>query len=267
MARKAAIPTAVAVLAFIAALAFAYFGGEEDGGSRAVEPTPTVAAARTSDSPTAEASTPDRQATADATADEIDGTAAGSSADAAGTSTPSPSPSGTTAPPTVQPQAAAPPPPTPTALQSPVAGYRLRVPSLGVSATMTDLGVDDAGVMEVPLEAQLVGWYRFTSLPGQPGNVLLGGHITWHGATAVFRYLESMSPGDTIYIDTPDGQTLQYVVQEAWWAQPYSITDVRRVIGTRSGPETVTLFTCGGTWDSADREYSHRRVVTAVRVA
>ena len=162
--------------------------------------------------------------------------------------------------------ASAPRPPPPREPASPVAGYRLRVPSLGVSAIMIDLGVDATGVMEVPLEAQAVAWYRFTSLPGEDGNILLGGHITWRGATAVFRYLEEMEAGDQVIIDTPSGESLRYVVREAWWAQPYEQSDVRRVIGSRSGEQTVTLFTCGGIWDTDAREYSHRRVVTAVRI-
>ena len=155
---------------------------------------------------------------------------------------------------------------TPTPPPSPVAGYRLRVPRLAVDAVMIDLGVDANGVIEVPLEAQTVSWYRFTSLPGQAGNTLLGGHITWRGATAVFRYLEDVEAGDEIFIDTPSGETLHYIVEEVWWAEPNTSEDVRRVIGTRSGRETVTLFTCGGVWDTTNREYSHRRVVTAVRV-
>ena len=28
-------------------------------------------------------------------------------------------------------------------------------------------------------------------MPGEPGNTLLGGHITWGGATAVFRLVAS----------------------------------------------------------------------------
>ena len=159
--------------------------------------------------------------------------------------------------------AQAPPPPPPA---SGIEGYRLRVPRLGIDAFMLDLGVDDDGVMEVPREAQTVAWYRFTSVAGEPGNILLGGHITWGGATAVFRYLEEMSDGDEVFIDTTSGETIHYVVRETWWADPYAINDVRKVIGTRIGQQSITLFTCGGVWNTDAREYSHRRVVTAYRV-
>ena len=162
--------------------------------------------------------------------------------------------------------AVAPAPQPPPAPVSVIEGYRLRVPRLGIDAFMIDLGVDDQGVMEVPREAQTVAWYRFTSVPGEPGNILLGGHITWGGATAVFRYLEEMTNGDQIFIDTPSGETIHYVVRETWWADPYARQDVRRVIGGRSGSQSITLFTCGGIWSTDAREYSHRRVVTAVRV-
>ena len=160
--------------------------------------------------------------------------------------------------------AQAPPPPPPPV--SGIEGYRLRVPRLGIDAFMLDLGVDDDGVMEVPREAQTVAWYRFTSVPGEAGNILLGGHITWGGVTAVFRYLEEMSDGDEVFVDTPSGETIHYVVRETWWADPYAINDVRKVIGSRIGQQSITLFTCGGIWNTDAREYSHRRVVTAYRV-
>lgn len=237
--------------------------GAEPEAPRLPSPDAIAAAEQDSDADTdAAAATRDGEDDADGAvvAAPAQQPAAADSSDGADDTDASPAPSPSSVAPAPQP-----PTPTPTPA-SPVDGYRLRVPSLGVNAIMIDLGVDQDGVMEVPLEAQTVAWYRFTSRPGEPGNTLLGGHITWGGVTAVFRYLEEMEAGDVVIIDTPDGESLRYVVREAWWAEPYEQSDVRRVIGSRSGEETVTLFTCGGIWDTDAREYSHRRVVTAVRV-
>jgi LPXTG-site transpeptidase (sortase) family protein len=235
----------------------------EDGDADPASTEDADAGTGASEDTVAVASAP--QPAADEASDGADASGAAAAEDASAEETADDS-STEASPPPANALAQAPPAPPPAPdPASPVEGYRLRVPSLGVNAIMIDLGVDANGAMEVPLEAQTVAWYRFTSMPGEPGNILLGGHITWRGVTAVFRYLEEMEAGDEVYIDTPGGETIRYVVREAWWAQPYEQADVRRVIGTRSGQQTVTLFTCGGIWDTNSREYSHRRVVTAER--
>ena len=122
---------------------------------------------------------------------------------------------------------------------------------------------DAAGVMEVPTNAATVAWYGFTAMPGDPGNAVLAGHVTWGGARAVFNQLSALHTGDTVEVRTGDGD-LRYVVQRSYLVKPEE-ADIRAIIGPRDGPQTLTLITCGGSFDPSVREYDHRVIVFATR--
>ncbi len=155
---------------------------------------------------------------------------------------------------------------TPTAaIQSAPANaeVRLRIPTLNVDAAVTRLGFDGAGGFAVPTTAGGVGWYEFSAYPGAAGNAVLGGHLNWRGDRGVFDRLDELSAGDMIYVDTAAGQvTYQVVGSQSVTAQ----TPFADILGERSGPSTLTLFTCGGTFSTVAGEYDRRTVVRAVRV-
>lgn len=155
---------------------------------------------------------------------------------------------------------------TPTATVQPApanADVRLRIPALNVDAAVTTLGFDGAGGFAVPTTAGGVGWYEFSAYPGAAGNAVLGGHLNWRGDRGVFDRLDELSAGDMIYVDTAAGQVAYQVVgSQSVTAQ----TPFADILGERSGPSTLTLFTCGGTFSTVAGAYDRRTVVNAVRV-
>ena len=166
------------------------------------------------------------------------------------------------APAAVSEQAKAAPPPV--AAQG--AGWRIIIPQIGVDAPIVSVGLDSAGAMGVPRGPDEVGWYQYGPRPGQPGNVLLGGHVDWtdrqtgipHGA--VFWYLAKVPLGGEITIT--DGQrTYTYVVFEKrryQWEDPAGVSVLQPTSDSR-----ITVITCGGVFDRATRDYSMREVVIA----
>jgi LPXTG-site transpeptidase (sortase) family protein len=142
-------------------------------------------------------------------------------------------------------------------------GVRLRIPALGVDAMVSTLGFDGAGGYAVPNTAGGVGWYDFSAYPGAAGNAVLGGHLNWRGSRGVFDRLDELSSGDMIYVDTAAGEIAYQVVGSTSLAAE---TPFVEILGERTGPSTLTLFTCGGTFSTAAGSYDHRTVVNAVRV-
>lgn len=176
------------------------------------------------------------------------------------TPAPTPEPAATSSGGAVAPRPAAPSaprPPAPTVV-------RVRIPALAVDAPILQMGVDAAGVMEIPQSPSTVAWYGFTALPGTSGNAVMAGHVTWGGARAVFYQLQNLRPGDSIEVQTGDGG-LRYAVQRTYLVRPEE-ADIANIIGPRDGPQTLTLITCGGTFDSGAREYDHRVIVFATRI-
>jgi LPXTG-site transpeptidase (sortase) family protein len=141
---------------------------------------------------------------------------------------------------------------------------RLRIPALSVDAPVQAMGLDASGAMEVPYNPATVAWYGFTAMPGSSGNAVMSGHVDWLGARAVFYGIRSLKAGDLIEVTTSEG-SLRYSVERTYLVRPEE-ADVGEIVGQRRGPETLTLITCGGTFDRSTRDYDHRVIVRATRV-
>lgn len=190
---------------------------------------------------------------------------------------PSPAPQSVAGPPHIPAQATEPagrsagetPAAGPAAVAAPVAsqpvasGLRLRIPTLGIDAQIVTLGFTGDGQLDVPHNGSSVGWYDISPRPGEAGNALLGAHFDWDGALAVFAGLSQLSPGDLVFIDSGSAAQVAYEVSVATsvgWDHP--VADVLAANGAES---SLTLFTCGGNFDTERSEYDERLVVRAVQ--
>ena len=146
---------------------------------------------------------------------------------------------------------------------TPGPGSRLVVGKLGLNAPISIKGLGPGGVMQDPNGPWDVAWYNFTAWPGA-GNAVFSGHVDYAGVgPAVFAGLGALANGDTIQFSSA-GTTLSYrVVSNVLYTA--GTAPVAAIVG-QNGQDAVTLITCGGTWNAAARDYSHRRVVRAVRV-
>ena len=134
---------------------------------------------------------------------------------------------------------------------------RLVVPSIGVDSRVIPLGTkyDKNGnqVWETPPFA--VGHYRGTANPGEPGNVVLGGHISSPSEGSVFKRLPDVEIGDGVIVETSERTFL------------YQVTDIKVVDPDRvevmdpTESSIVTLITC-----VPDGIYTQRLIVRAEAV-
>jgi hypothetical protein len=139
----------------------------------------------------------------------------------------------------------------------------LRLPTLQVSAPVTEVRVRDDGALEVPAHPSQVGWWADGAAPGSGrGSVVVDGHVdsARYGAGAFFR-LRDLEEGDAIEMVAPDGTGFRYRVtalhqfpkDELPWAEVFS----------QEVPERLVLVTCGGRFDRSRRSYSDNVVVYA----
>jgi LPXTG-site transpeptidase (sortase) family protein len=142
---------------------------------------------------------------------------------------------------------------------------RLVVPSLDIDAPIVTLGVDATGTMEAPDNPTDVAWYDFSARPGEPGNVVLAGHLDYvNYGPAVFYHLKDAKAGDEIELVLVDGTTARYRVDDVT-AYDDATAPVQQIVGPTDG-EVVTLITCGGSFDQVSREYDKRVVLRAERI-
>jgi len=106
----------------------------------------------------------------------------------------------------------------------------IRAPSIGMDEPVL------AGI-DISVLNRGVGHWAGTALPGEEGNVVLGGHrTTW---THPFREIDELVPGDIIYMTDSGGSEVMYRVRESFVVEP---TDLW--ITYDQGSPTLTLFAC-----------------------
>jgi sortase (surface protein transpeptidase) len=138
---------------------------------------------------------------------------------------------------------------------------RLRIPAIGVSATVTSLGIKADQTVEVPENPAQVGWYRLGARPGQDGSAVLLGHVDSTEGPAVFYRLRSLTRGDEVDVRAADGSTTRFEVTSI---ATYANEDfpAQKVYRTTGSPG-LALVTCGGRYDAARGGYQSNVVVYA----
>lgn len=151
------------------------------------------------------------------------------------------------------------------ATTSAVAGVpeRIRIPAIGVDASLEHVGLGKTGNMAVPLQYADAGWYRYGPPAGAMGSAVIDGHVdSGLGIPAVFARLSELRAGDDIYIDTNRGESIRFVVESE---ATYALADVPRgMLFNRADRARLNLITCEGTWIPDQKMYDERHVVYAV---
>ena len=187
---------------------------------------------------------------------------------------PLPSPHEPTPTETVPPVSAAPPPPPaepapPAQVPPPVAvtPIRIEVPALGVDTIVVPVGVDSAGLMEVPEDVDTVGWYRFGPAPGAAaGSAVLSGHVDdYRQGPGAFAWLGDLGPGDVVRVVDEAGVSRDFsVLSREQWNKGGVPLDR---LFDRGGASRLVLITCGGSFNSSTLGYDDNIAITAVPIS
>ncbi|KOG66787.1 peptidase C60 sortase A and B [Streptomyces griseoflavus] len=151
-----------------------------------------------------------------------------------------------------RPSAAPAPPPPPMPASRPL---RVRIPSLGVNAPLTGLGLDENGSLATPPEGDrnLAGWYENGTTPGSTGTSLIAGHVDTRSGPAVFYNLGALKKNHTIEVVRADGRTAVFSIDAVEVYDGNDFPD-KKVYGPADRPE-LRLITCGGGFNKARQEY------------
>lgn len=126
---------------------------------------------------------------------------------------------------------------SPTPLPPIPVGYRIQIPRLGI-----DLEILEGDIERDSVQLQTPENYAFhlpgTALPGSGAN----SYLYAHARRGMFLSLWAAKIGDVVWISTPDGRALKYIVSEIHPRVPPE--DV--VWATPSAPDRLTLQTSTG---------------------
>jgi LPXTG-site transpeptidase (sortase) family protein len=139
---------------------------------------------------------------------------------------------------------------------------RLSIPSIGVDASIEQVGVESDGSMGTPSSFDTVAWYKDGSKPGEPGNAVIDGHVN-NALTAagVFEHLDQLHLGDNILVSDASGRSLSFTVTSE---QVYAVdkAPTSQIFATAGAPG-LALITCDGAWDQGKKMFNERLVVYA----
>jgi sortase (surface protein transpeptidase) len=140
------------------------------------------------------------------------------------------------------------------------ASFRVVIPSIGVDASVIDLGLNADGTLQVPSDYTVAGWYAGGPEPGDVGPAVIVGHVDSRNGPAVFYGLRSLGSGDVVAV-YKGSRKLKFVVQSiGQYAKAAFPT--QKVYGLVHYA-ALRLITCGGVFDPATGHYTDNIVVFA----
>ena len=135
----------------------------------------------------------------------------------------------------------------------------LRVPSLGIVAHVSSLGVQPNGTIMVPTTTTGVGWYRYGPTPGEAGSSVLLGHVDSYRGPGVFVDLKRLRVGALIYVRLANGDLTRFRVRSVIEYPKSEFPDA--LVYKMNGRPGLNLVTCGGRFDFVTRHYDSNIVV------
>ena len=135
----------------------------------------------------------------------------------------------------------------------------LRIPSLGIVAHVSSLGVQPNATIMVPTTVTGVGWYRYGPTPGEAGSSVLLGHVDSYRGPGVFVDLKRLRAGASIYVRLANGAITRFRVHSVIRYPKSAFPDA--LVYKKNGRPGLTLVTCGGRFNFVTRHYDSNVVV------
>jgi len=149
------------------------------------------------------------------------------------------------------------------------APVHISIPAIGVTSQLGPArGITTADtVTDAPLTGpiwNLPWWLSTGPAPGQDGSAAILGHVDsaiGAGHLGVFFKLGNLAPGAPISVTLADGTVTDWVVTSDILYPDTSFPDAS--VYTKAGPPTLSLITCGGTFNYTTHLYESAVVITA----
>ncbi len=149
-------------------------------------------------------------------------------------------------------------PPQPRVPKSPP--VQLLISQLDVHRAVEKVGVNQYGVLNVPVNSWNAGWYTGSPVPGAPGDSVIEGHAGYPGQPMIFGKLIELHTGDRIVVVLADGSHRLFLVESM---RSVSAGSAIPGLAEPYGVPRLTLITCTGHFDKKNKWYSDRLVLEA----
>ncbi len=118
-----------------------------------------------------------------------------------------------------------------------------------------------SGAIGTPNNVYDTDWYNGSSLPGQPGAMLIDGHVSSWTTPGVFYSIKSLLAGDDIQLERGDGTMFTYKVVSTQIYQSSNVDMKAALNPITPGKPGLNLITCTGNVLAGTNEFNERVVV------
>ena len=129
----------------------------------------------------------------------------------------------------------------------------LHIPAIGVSTSLSKLGLNADKSPQVPTNYQERGWYKLGPAPGMMGSAVILGHVDDKTGPAVFSKLGTLKAGDKVEVTLTSGAVAHFAVKTVA-TYPKAQFPSAKAYGP-NGYRGLQLVTCGGKFDKATGHY------------
>jgi sortase (surface protein transpeptidase) len=129
----------------------------------------------------------------------------------------------------------------------------LTIPAIGVKTSITHLGLEKNGSLQVPSTTTVVGWYTESPRPGAVGSAVIAGHVDSYTGPGVFYFLHDLKAGEKVYVTRADNSVAEFSVTSVQ-SYPKAAFPTSIVYGPAPDAE-LRLITCGGDFDRSTGHY------------
>jgi sortase family protein len=140
------------------------------------------------------------------------------------------------------------------------APVELLIPLLDVHRPVEKIGMNQSGVLDLPINFWNAGWFKYGPVPGAQGDAVIEGHSGYPGQPLLFGRLYLLRPGDRIIVVLADRSRRLFIVASKATvpagASPQGLADPY-------GPARLTLITCTGSFNKYTYSSSQRLLVYA----
>lgn len=138
------------------------------------------------------------------------------------------------------------------------------IAKLSVHARVLSMGVTSKNQLKAPGNVYDAGWYNASAQPGQPGAMLLDGHVSSWTAKGVFYGLPKLKVGDPIVITRGDGKKFTYTVVKSEIDAADKVDMASLLVSQDTNKPGLNLISCSGDVIPGTNEFNKRIVVYAV---
>lgn len=142
---------------------------------------------------------------------------------------------------------------------------QISIPSLGLSAYIQQVGVDQNHRVAVPDNVSLAGWYVDSVLPGQDGLSIVDGHVYAQYSKGAFYDLNRLVVGDRIIIENGDRLTNYNFMVKKIFSVPDSQATELLFRRDRAITAQLNLITCAS-YNKSTKKYDNRLIIVAERI-